>query len=98
MKRIELQVSGDLNYKANIIGILRTPRDPQSGAGYEEMSHTVNTIVAVESADGFVDLSDTEHSEIVDRFKNARFVSNSPEIYRMIDDIENAENPTYDAD
>jgi hypothetical protein len=94
-KRVELKVSGDLNYKTNIIGILKTPKDPQAGTTHEEMTYIIPLIVKIEAiAEGdFVDLSNPEHREIVDRFKNARFVTNSPEIYEMIDDIEHSEGP-----
>jgi len=92
MKRVELK-TGAINYKENILGILRTPKDPKEGATYEEMLNTIPLITKIDAVpEGeFVELSNTEHREIVSRFKNARYVVNSPETFEMIDEIAHAE-------
>lgn len=87
----------ELKYKDTIMGLLKTPKDPQQGATFEEMAQALPVWVKFRDAKEFVLLEDAEHKVVVDCLKNARFIQRSMEIYTMIKDVIDAPDHLVDA-
>ena len=87
-----------LDYKDTIMGLLKTPTDPQQGATFEEMAQALPVWVKFRDAKkGFVLLENAEHKVVVDCLKNARFIQRNIEIYNMINDVINAPEHLVDS-
>lgn len=100
MKKIELktvtmdtsdsvqQAPVTLDYRDTIMGLLKTPNDPQQGATFEEMATAMPIWVKFRDATkNVVLLEDAEHKAVVDCLKNAKFIQRNMEIFNMINDI-----------
>ena len=110
MKKIELKtvtmavthdsvqdVPVELKYKDTIMGLLKTPKDPQQGATFEEMAQAMPVWVKFRDAMGFVLLEDAEHKFLVECLKGAKFIQRSMEIFDMVNDVINAPEHLVDA-
>ena len=85
------QVPVTLDYKETIMGLLKTPKDPQAGATFEEMAQAMPIWVKFRDCTGTsLLLEDAEHKYVVDCLKNARFIQRNMEIFTMITDVINA--------
>lgn len=78
----------DLDYRKNIIGLLKIPFNPGVGASVAEMRVVIPLAEKIELAKEYIDLTDDEHQIIMDRFNNARFNPISQEIVDMVDYLE----------
>tara|TARA_R110000744_G_scaffold90018_1_gene174928 strand:+ start:1825 stop:2169 length:345 start_codon:yes stop_codon:yes gene_type:complete len=85
------KVPVELKYKDTIMGLLKTPKDPEKGATFEEMAQAMPLWVKFrDESKGVVLLEDAEHKFLVACLKNARFIQRSMEILTMINDVINA--------
>lgn len=73
-----------LDYKKEIMELLLIPLDPQGGTQYEEMAIVLPIHAKIKEGKDYVLLENAEHEEVVKRLKNAKFMRNTPEIFKMI--------------
>lgn len=105
MKKVGLKVveisengaSASIDYREQILAVLKAPENP-NGTDYDEMRKVLPIIEKVESAGDYVLLEDAEHDEVTRRFKKAKFGSNHPAIFDMIDEIVSAPPYLVEAD
>ena len=83
---VQLKTDG-LDYKANIVAILRTPANPQLGADVAEIERVTPILIKLAEADDEVDLTANEFDLVCDRLVNARFSANDPAILDMVRSI-----------
>ena len=85
---------GTIIYKNEIQNLLLVPADPTKGTTPDEMRKVIPIYMKILAAEGeYVVLEDAEHKVVADRFENAVFKFNSPEIHNLCEDIKNA--PEY---
>ena len=92
-KTVTMTLNGQetaLDYKANMAGLLLVPLNPEAGTTYEEMAVGMPLHAKLKDAGDFVDLEDAEHTELVKRLKNAKFIQNTPEVFEMIQSVVDA--------
>ena len=82
-----------LEYRQTIMGLLKTPKDPQKGADFEEVAAAIpiwlkfRDMNRPELGDSEILLEDAEHKFVIECLKNARFVQRSVELFDMIQSI-----------
>lgn len=77
-----------LNYKTQLIGIMQMPKDPQRGAGIEEVRSSVRVLEALEKAgDDQVVLEDADYAHVVEKINSARYLMLTKEVLQFIDDM-----------
>ena len=86
-----------LSYRDTIMGLLKTPTDPEQGATFEEMAQAMPVWVKFRDAKDFVLLEDADHKVVVDCLKNAKFIQRNMEIFTMINDVIDAPDHLVDA-
>ena len=85
-----------LDYRTTIMGLLKTPKDPQAGASFEETAEAMPIWLKLreykqpEIGDGEIMLEDAEHKFVLACIKNAKYIQRSVELWRMGIDIEDA--------
>lgn len=82
-----------LDYKENIRQLLLIPLDPKAGTNYEEMEVLMPILAKFKKLSDkgtYILLEDAEHTEVVKRLKNAKFMENTPEIFEMIKSVVDA--------
>lgn len=83
-----------LDYRQTIMGLLKTPKDPQAGATFEETAEAMPIWLKFrqhktpEIGDSEILLEDAEHKFVVACLKNAKYVQRSYELYEMVLHIE----------
>lgn len=80
-----------LDYREQLLVILRAPSDPRAGVTFEDMERRLPLIGKIKAAEGYVLLRDDEWREIRDAFKAYRFPSVIEAVAEMGRDIEGAE-------
>lgn len=103
MKKVELKVldvdgEAKIDYREQIITVLKAPENPQAGLDFEEMSKVLPIIDKVQSAGAVVLLEDAEHEEVSRRLKKARFGVAHPALFDMIKAITEAPVHLVEAD
>ena len=82
-----------LEYRSTIMGLLKTPKDPQKGADFEETAQAIpiwskfRKYKMPDIGDGEILLEDAEHKFVVECLKNARFIQRSIELYDMVQSV-----------
>lgn len=82
-----------LDYRKTIMGLLKTPKDPQKGADFEETAIAIpiwskfRQLKMPAIGDGEIQLEDAEHKFVVECLKNARYIQRSLELYDMIQGV-----------
>ena len=80
-----------LDYRAQLILVLRVPADPRGGVTYEEMKIRLPLIDKIKAAGQFVLLTDAEWREARAAFERYPFRAVIEGVYRMGQDIDAAE-------
>ena len=90
----DLYGEGKIVYKNEMQNLLLAPADPGKGTTPEEMRTVIPIYLKILAAENdYIVLEDAEHKVVADRFENAVFKFNSPEIHTMCEDVKNA--PDY---
>ena len=93
VKMCVMEQEVDLNYKKQIESCLLNPRVGAEGTVAKEMA-TVYPIIKkfrdLNEFEQFILLEDAEHTEILERLKETKFIQNTPELHEMIKSIEDA--------
>jgi len=106
LKKVVIDYDGDrskempefLEYRHTIMSLLKTPKDPEKGATFEETAQAMPIWLKFrdhkvpEIGDGEIMLEDAEHKFVVSCLKGARFVQRSYELFIMIKDVSDAPN------
>lgn len=80
----------ELDYKEQLLIMLRAPKIPQLGITYGEMELRLSLIHKLKGAGEHILLSDEEWREVRDAFKVYRFRSVIEAVFQMGKDIDNA--------
>ena len=80
----------ELDYRTQLLIMLRTPKVPKAGITYGEMELRLSLINKLKEAGDHVLLTDGEWREIRDVFKTFKFRAVVEAVYQMGQDIENA--------
>lgn len=99
LKKVTRAGSNDakLDYRDQIVLILRQPENPQAGINYEEMGKSLAIIKKLqdfeypEVGEGFIELEDAEHEIVARRLKKAPWLTVDESLYEMIGEIADAE-------
>lgn len=82
-----------LDYRATIMGLLKTPKNPEKGADFEETATAMPIWLKLrkyampELGDGEILLEDAEHKFVVECLKNARYIQRSYELFEMVQSV-----------
>ena len=97
LKTVTLQVgdqAGELNYKTQIMTILGTPSNRQTGADYEEMRKSIRLLdlldkVPTPTTDKTesLELEDADFEYLKARIKEARYLLINREVMTFIEDV-----------
>ena len=85
-----------LDYRTTIMGLLKTPKDPQAGATFEETAEAMPIWLKFrehkmpEMGDSEIMLEDAEQKFVWTCINNAKFVQRSYELWQMGIDIKQA--------
>ena len=87
LKELEATGGMKLNYKDEMVTILRTPVDRNAGADIEEMRRSIRVLDALDKADGTLELEDADFDYLKSRMLNAKFAMVDPAIVQFVDDV-----------
>ena len=80
-----------LDYKTTIMALLKTPKDPQAGATFEEIAQAMPIWKKFSDTNKpVIQLEDAEHQFVVSCLKNAKYIQRSYELFEMITAVEKA--------
>ena len=92
-----------LDYRTTIMSLLKTPKDPQAGATFEETAEAMPIWLKfrqhkmAEIGDSDILLEDAEHKFVLECLKNAKYIQRSYELYEMVLHVEGAPDHLTDA-
>ena len=95
MKTVQLKIvpltvngeTGELNYKAQLEAILKTPSNLQGGADYDEIRKSIRLLDILETANGEVKLEDADHEYLKARVMGARYGVIDKVVQSFIEDV-----------
>jgi hypothetical protein len=96
LPKVQTENFGELDYKEQIVNVLRSPANPQGGTDYEEMAQVLPIIKKVKDAGVCVILEDAEHKLIAQRLKGCKFAVNADELFDMVEAVVNAPEQTLE--
>lgn len=93
MKRVMLRDRGMFKAHEVLVGMIKAPT-PERGISFQDMHGRMRLLTALErSHDRYVDLEDADHAVLVQILNTAQFVTATPELYAILNDIANAKAP-----
>lgn len=80
----------ELSYRKTIMGLLKTPKNPQAGASFEETAEAMPIWLKFRNLSEKatdIQLEDAEHTFVVDCLKNAQYAQRTVEVFNMVNDV-----------
>jgi hypothetical protein len=87
MKKILLRDLGDLSYRDVLREVTRRPLDPKQGADITEMRQSIRVLDALDTADGTLELEDSDYSHLTDKLQKMQWNLVDKRIVQLIDDV-----------
>ena len=91
-----------LDYRTTYMALLKTPRDPQMGASFEETAQAMpiwKKLRDLAATDSVILLEDADHAFLSDCvLNNAKYIQRSYELYEMGLSLKEAENHIVSVD
>jgi hypothetical protein len=92
MKSIKLKTLpdprlGDIVYQDVLREVCRRPLDPQRGASIEEMRQSIRVLDALESANGTLELEDSDYAHLVEKLKAQPWNVVDKRLVTLFDDV-----------
>lgn len=81
---------GDIVYQDVLREVIRRPLDPQRGASIEEMRQSIRVLDAIESANGTLDLEDSDYEHLQAKLKAMQWLLVDKRIVQLVDDVNGA--------
>jgi hypothetical protein len=96
VKKITLkELPGDANtetmkYSVVLREVIRRPLNPQAGMGIDEMRQSIRVMDALDSADGTLELEDSDYQHLRSKVDAMQWLLVDRRIIQLVDDVRNA--------
>lgn len=91
MKHILLHTLGDLSYRDVLREVVRRPLDPKSGVGIQEMRESLKVLDALDSADGTLELEDSDYETLKRKVDAMMWNVVDKRIVQLVDEVNAAD-------
>jgi len=78
---------GDIVYQDVLREVCRRPLDPQKGANIEEMRQSIRCLDALDSANGTLELEDSDYEHLVQKLKGQPWNVVDKRLVTLFDDV-----------